>query len=216
MQGCSKGMLYFPPQSADVAVFTVADACSAALFGLLRIFARNRAKYNVVCRWALRYLSRRLVLCSELFFAIFAVGLRALRSAGILCQNCFTMPSCCLTKCWGFPLRGRALRRETVHGMGPEWALVRKKGWRSPTPVVRSHSFITTYPSMVVNVIWECKVGREKVLLTIFFFSLLIFRRLFPISLLSFPPGRERPNLCDCLCPRIRTLLHIIRLKSFC
>jgi hypothetical protein len=130
-----------------------------------------------------------------LFFAIFAVGLRALRSAGILCQNCVTMSLCCCTKCWGFPLRGRALRRESVHGMGPEGTFLRKKGWYSPIPVVCSHSFITTGPRMLERVIWECKVGREKVLLTIFFFSLLIFHRLFFLTKCLSKPRSEYGNV---------------------
>ena len=120
-----------------------------------------------------------LVLCSEMSFAMFAVGLRALRSAGILCQSNFTMPLCCLTKCWGFPLLRRALRGEPVHGMGPEWAFLRKKGWHSPIPVVCSRSVIITSPSMLVEVSFELESRREKVLLTIFFFVLPIFRRLF-------------------------------------
>ena len=133
----------------------------------------------MVCRCALRHLSMRLIPFSEWFFAIFAFGLRALRSVWIPCQNCFTMPSCCLTKCWGFPLLRRALRREPVHGMGPEWAFLRKKGWHSPSPVARAHSVIITSPSMLVEASFEACRQWEKVLLTIYFFSLLIFRRLF-------------------------------------
>jgi hypothetical protein len=130
-------------------------------------------------RCTLKHLSMRLVRCFWLFSAMFAVGVWALVSSRITRQSCFTMPLCWRTKCWGFPLLGRTLRREPVHGMGPEWAFLRKKGWHSPIPVVCSHSFIITCPSMLERVIWECKVGREKVLLTIFFFSLPIFRRFF-------------------------------------
>ncbi len=141
----------------------------------------------------------RLVLCSELFFAIFAFGIRALESAGILCQNCFTMPLCCLTKCWGFPLLRRALRREPVHGMGPEWAFLRTKGWHSPIPVVCSHSAIITSPSMLEKVSFEACSRWEKILLTIFFFSLLIFRRLFSLSVVSLEHSRLRTH---CSWPR--------------
>jgi hypothetical protein len=136
----------------------------------------------VVCRCALRHLNMGLVRCFGLFFAIFAVGLWALVSTGVTRQSCFTMPLCWRTKYWGFPLLGRALRRESVHGMGPEWVFLRKKGWNSPIPVVCPHSFIITCPSMLERVIWECKVGREKVLFTIFFFSMLIFRRLIMVG----------------------------------
>ena len=129
----------------------------------------------MVCKCALRHLSMVLVLCSELFFAIFAVGLWALVSGRRMpCQSCFTMPLCCLTKCWGLPLRGRALRREPVVGMGPEWAFLRKKGWHSPIPVVCSRSVIITSPSMLVEASFELESRRDKVLLTIFFFSLPI------------------------------------------
>ena len=96
-----------------------------------------------------------LVLFSGVFFAIFAFGLRALGSAGLFCHSRFTMPSCCLTKCWGLPLLRRALRREPVHGMGPEWAFERKKGWHSPIPVARAHSVIITSPSMLVEASFE-------------------------------------------------------------
>ena len=136
----------------------------------------------MVCKYALGHLGMILVLCSEMFFgvfAIFAVGLWASVSARITRQSCFTMPLCCLTKCWGLPLRGRALRREPVVGMGPEWAFLRKKGWHSPIPVVFSRSVIITSPNMLVEVSFVLGRRREKALLTIFFFSLPIFRRLF-------------------------------------
>jgi hypothetical protein len=62
--------------------------------------------------------------------------------------------------------------------MGPEWAFERKKGWHSPIPVARAHSVIITSPSMLVEASFEACRHWEKVLLTIFFFVLPIFRRL--------------------------------------
>jgi len=149
----------------------------------------------VVCKCALGHLSMRLIPCSELFFAFFALVLRALRSIWIPCLSCFTMPSCCLTKCWGLPLLRRALRGEPVDGMGPEWAFERKKGWHSPIPVARAHSVIITSPSMLVEVSFEACRQWEKVLLTIFFFSLLIFHRLFFLTKCLSKPRSEYGNV---------------------
>jgi hypothetical protein len=138
-----------------VVLLVDAYAPTAVLLNLLQVLARYLLRQVETCTCAPRHMCMGFVRCFELFFAIFAVGLWALVSARIPCQSCLTMTLCWRTKCWGLPLRGPALRRESVHGMGPEWAFVRKKGWRSPIPVVSSRSVIITSPSKLVEESFE-------------------------------------------------------------
>jgi hypothetical protein len=63
--------------------------------------------------------------------------------------------------------------------MGPKWAFVRKKGWRSPDPVVCSCFFIITLTTEAVKVSLKHELRPERVFLAIFFFSL-------PIKLAAF------------------------------
>jgi hypothetical protein len=155
IQGCGRCALNFVQRVVEVVLLVDAYAPTAVLLNLLKVLARYLVRQVEACTCAPRHMCMRFVRCFELFFAIFSVGLWALVSARIPCQSCLTMPLCCLTKCWGFPLLRRALRREPVHGMGPEWAFVRKKGWRSPIPVVCSRSVIITSPSKLVEESFE-------------------------------------------------------------
>ena len=179
MQGCSRGMLCFPPQSSGVVVAAVYSLI-AALLNLLQVFARNLTRWDVVCRCALRHLSMRLVLCSEMFFAIFVVVMWALISAWGSLPNLRTRPLRRICKeCWGAPLLWPALRGELVHGRDPNMAFLREQRIRlSPFPAARSLS-LNSPASMLAKVSFEHEGRREMVFFAISFFPAAMFRESF-------------------------------------